>query len=193
MSDGTQLDLTRLRKNLSENGYSIESAILSADDCDHLCEISHSWDNFKSEQKLSVMNPHQTDTDFFSAFAAAPTLQRLRYLFDGKVSGIQSQLFYGPPGCAGYTAHQDNFFIQANPDFFVSVWIALEDAGPDNGGLYAHPGSHVLPILDVRDVPSERRGQGQDPNSDRVEAVFDRSRYPAQNLSVSKGDRKSVV
>ena len=35
----------------------------------------------------------------------------------------------------GFSPHQDNFFVDARGDTFISAWIALTDVCPENGGL----------------------------------------------------------
>lgn len=48
------------------------------------------------------------------------------------------------PGCSPEEAHK----------FFVQAFIALDDQGPDNGGLLVMPGSNKLGVLDSVDVLS---------------------------------------
>lgn len=45
--------------------------------------------------------------------------------------------------------HQDNGYGELSPYNSISCFVALDDAGPWNGGLYAAPGSHKLGQLDV--------------------------------------------
>ena len=38
--------------------------------------------------------------------------------------------------------HQDEFFMESRNGGFLNIWIALTDAGPEDGGLSIAPGSH---------------------------------------------------
>lgn len=38
--------------------------------------------------------------------------------------------------------HQDNGYAPTIPEQYVTCWLALDDAGPDNGGMWVLPGSH---------------------------------------------------
>ena len=169
-------------------GYCVEKNNWQPGEIESLISVSHSWESFKNKSYLSVMNPHRIDPLFFKALANPAILGKLQKIFDGPVSAVQSQLFYGPPGCYGYSLHQDNFFLQAKPEHFCSVWTSLEATSSENGGLIVYPGSHRENILPVAEVPIERRGPGQDPNSDRVESVLPEGRYQPLDLQTQAGD-----
>lgn len=172
-------------RNLSETGFHVETDLLGLNLCEELLHTSNSFENAKNGSFQSVMNPHQTDPLFLSAFKSARALEMLRFFFKGPVSGVQSQFFFGPPGCHGYTKHQDNFYLRAPTDSFISIWHALADTYPENGGLIMYPGSHVEPVLDVQDIPVEKRGPAQDPNANRFESVM-QNKYPEISMKVNK-------
>ncbi len=172
-----------------QNGYLIEKSVWSRTEIDALKQASRSFENYTNGVYHSLMNPHLTNSTFRNALGHPRVVQRLAEFFDGPVSAVQSQMFFGPPGCSGYSRHQDNFFVQTDPKFFISVWSSLDSADSANGGLIMYAGSHREPILDVREVDPSQRGKGQDPNSDRVESVFSENRtYPAIDLATEPGD-----
>ena len=48
------------------------------------------------------------------------------------------------PGAGSYIAwHQDNGYQKGKTAEYVTCWLALDDSSPENGGLYAVPGSHL--------------------------------------------------
>jgi hypothetical protein len=54
--------------------------------------------------------------------------------------------------------HSDAIHFHSLPRHYMAgVWIAFEDIHPDSGPLIGHPGSHVLPDVDMQDlgVPAE--------------------------------------
>ncbi|MGZ3727110.1 MAG: phytanoyl-CoA dioxygenase family protein [Pseudobdellovibrio sp.] len=176
------------KQKFFEDGFLIDKNFFELQELNALIQRSHEWDSFKSGSFQSIMNPHKFDDLFLKALSNKFILEALKKIFEGPVSAVQSQFFYGPPGCSGYTVHQDNFFLQADPRYFVSVWTSLEATSSDNGGLIVYKGSQHEPILPVEDVPPEKRGRGQDPNSDRVESVFNPARYEKINISTQKGE-----
>lgn len=52
--------------------------------------------------------------------------------------------------------HSDAIHFSSLPErFMCGVWIALEDVRPEAGPVVYKPGSHVLPIMKMRDVGAE--------------------------------------
>jgi phytanoyl-CoA hydroxylase len=173
----------------NENGYFVKSSLWTPDNITEIKQAAKNFDSFKNKNYMSVMNPHKQSPVFMKALAHAPILNSLKQFFGGEVSAIQSQMFYGPPNCKGYSNHQDNFYLQTDSRNFISVWTSLDDASAINGGLIMYPKSHIEPILPTREIAEERRGHGQDPNSHRVEVVFsENSNYSPINLTTKSGD-----
>ncbi len=60
---------------------------------------------------------------------------------------VQSMLIFKQPGIGGAVVpHQDATFLHTQPVSVIGLWLALEDAGPDNGGLFVAPGGHRGPL-----------------------------------------------
>jgi len=58
---------------------------------------------------------------------------------------LQSMYIFKQPRIGGeVTCHQDATFLFVEPLRMVGMWFALEDAGIDNGCLWAIPGGHKL-------------------------------------------------
>lgn len=60
-----------------------------------------------------------------------------------------SQVFCKPPEVGGpKPVHQDNFYFGPDvPDATLTVWIALDEATPENGCLFYADGSHTGPVF----------------------------------------------
>ena len=56
-------------------------------------------------------------------------------------------------------AHQDNYYWCLDDARGLTVWIALDDSGPENGGVYYYPGSHQWGLIDHE--PSGAPGSSQ--------------------------------
>lgn len=71
----------------------------------------------------------------------------LRDLLADEPIAMQSMLYFKPPGARGQALHQDNYYLQVSPGTCLALWLSLDDADAQNGGLSVVPGSHRLPIL----------------------------------------------
>ncbi len=94
-----------------------------------------------------VMHPHR-----FNAFAKQmmlhPSVQiALRQLLGDEPVACQSMYYFKPPGARGQALHQDNFYLQVEPQTCIAAWTAIDPATPDNGGMYIVPKTDKLEIL----------------------------------------------
>ena len=65
-------------------------------------------------------------------------------------------LFCKPPGGRAVPLHQDGAYWPIRPLAGCTAWVALDDAGPDNGGMRFFPGSHKAGSLEHRDADEGR-------------------------------------
>lgn len=65
-------------------------------------------------------------------------------------------LFCKPAGGREVPFHQDGAYWPIQPLAGCTVWLALDDSGPDNGGMRFFPGSHKAGSLEHRDVRDGR-------------------------------------
>ncbi len=132
-----------------------------------------------------AMQPHRENPDFLELMRHPAIVQTVEALVGGPASGLQTQFFYTMPGTRGFSAHQDNFFIEAPSEQFVSVWIALTDIAPANGGLILWPGSHRFGKLPVRRL-ALGPAAGQDANANNEETVVPAELSP-RDLAAPRG------
>jgi ectoine hydroxylase-related dioxygenase (phytanoyl-CoA dioxygenase family) len=52
------------------------------------------------------------------------------------VLAANCMFYYKPPGSRGQAMHQDNFYLLVEPQTCVAAWTAINDADPENGGMY---------------------------------------------------------
>jgi len=41
--------------------------------------------------------------------------------------------------------HTDNSYLRTTPQSCIGIWVALDDATKENGGMWGYPGSHRVP------------------------------------------------
>ncbi len=124
----------------------------SAEVLDALNEQERAWyvdHGVRDAQVLRKLdNPHHTRA-FFAELARDPALLPLvEDILGPGVSVYFSQIFMKPPRGGGpKPVHQDNFYFgPTDPEGVVTAWIALDDAGLDNGCLYFGEGSNRGPV-----------------------------------------------
>jgi phytanoyl-CoA hydroxylase len=167
-------------------GFHIEPDAWTPAECDALIAEAKKLREWHDGSLIPSMHPHRTSPLFLDALRRPSIVRMVERLAGGRVDGIQTELFYCRPGTPGFSVHQDNFYVQAPPDAFVSVWSALVDTAAANGGLYAFPGAHKEPLLPVEKVVDGPKMIGQDPNAQRVQAVVP-AKYAARDLVVPRG------
>ena len=167
-------------------GIAVEHSLLTDDICSELVKVVNSGTSLNTF--APIMMPHR-EYDIFLEFLKYPKIIKiLKNIIKEKFSALQSQFFFGAPGTKGFSDHQDNFWIQSsNPDKFVSVWIALCDVNPNNGGVYFWLGSHNLGDLEVENI-REDAGTNQFKNARENQSIIPiNSKVFKQDAYLSKG------
>ncbi|MBX3095788.1 MAG: phytanoyl-CoA dioxygenase family protein [Fimbriimonadaceae bacterium] len=94
-----------------------------------------------------LMHPHRFD-EVARGFL---TDSRIAAVFDEILDewplGVQTMLYFKPPGARGQALHQDQYYLHAEPGTCVAAWLALDDCDDENGAMLIVPGSHDLPVL----------------------------------------------
>ncbi len=191
-TDGAPLDSVSFEQNADAalaryrvQGFHIESGILPARDCDELVAAALTLPNAASGTFGPIPMPHRVHPKFLAVMRYPPIVEIVETLIGAKASGIGGEFFYMRPGTAGFTAHQDNYYVEAPTEAFLSVWIALCDVGPDNGGLVFYPGSHKLGPLPVREGQT-LSDAGQNPAAQAIECLVPVG-APAVPIHLKKG------
>ncbi len=168
-----------------EVGYHIEPNIWTDDQCQRLIEASTNLPSCKNETFVPAMQPHREEPIFLQALGNPKIVKIMEMLVSGRVSGLQTEFFFCPPGTRGFALHQDNYFVEAKPNVFASAWSPMQDVTPEMGGLIVYPGSHKEPILPVERLCDQEQAS-QDPNATREQVVLP-TQYKPIHVSISKG------
>jgi hypothetical protein len=100
-----------------------------------------------------MMMPHQHSDNPVGEVAMGVMLDArlepiLRDLFGGEEPlGVQSMFYFKPPGARGQDLHQDNFYLRVKPGTCIAMWLAIDDADRENGGMVVVPGSGQMEIV----------------------------------------------
>ena len=133
-------------------GFHVECGIWSDTECGEIIEAGEKHRGAVVNGPMILDQVHKVDEQFLTAMKKTEVVNIVEYIFSGTASGIQSGFFFCPPGTKGFLAHQDNIFVDADPNSFILAWTALCNVGRDNGCLFLYPKTHQEPILPLRAV-----------------------------------------
>jgi phytanoyl-CoA hydroxylase len=93
-----------------------------------------------------MLHPHQHSDKLVGDMSMRTMLEPrlhpiLGALFGEEPFAVQSMFYFKPPGARGQDLHQDNFYLRVKPGTCMGMWLAIDDADRDNGGLVIVPGS----------------------------------------------------
>ena len=165
-----------------DNGYQIIDDIFSEDQCDKLI---YEVNSFSSNDFTPLMNKHFDSKEIFKIHITKKTCQYCRRIFFWKGNGVTNRIFFMPPNTQGFSPHQDNTFVQAKGNTFISAWVALTDVTPVNGGLIIWPETHKDKQIDFEET-GENKIVNQDPNANRLKTVIP-DKYKPISPSLKKG------
>lgn len=106
-------------------------------------------------------------------------------------------LFCKPAGGRDVPLHQDGAYWPIRPLAGCTAWVALDDSGPDNGGMRFVPGSHTVGDLEHRNARQGRSfAMSVEPDSTATEAVHDvtlpRGHMSLHHVSVVHGSHPNT-
>lgn len=81
----------------------------------------------------------------------ARILQPLREIYQDEAHLFKDKLIFKRPGVKGYALHQDYISWPSFPESFITVIVAIDPTGVDNGGTEVFPGYHKQGYLSPRD------------------------------------------
>lgn len=148
----TATDVAALRERLARIGDHLEEL------APHLYEVEAAWRARPNEVVLHFLGAWKVDELLhdlvFHPGVTVPVAQllgveRLRFWHD--------QVFWKPPRHPGVVPwHQDySYWTRTGPPAHATAFVALDDVGPENGGLEYVPGSHRWGLLPAQDFGGE--------------------------------------
>lgn len=131
-----------------KNAVNLDTLELQLPEGQSLAKIAHA---------LHCLNP---------IFRKVTTSQRVKDVYKAidfqDPTVVQSMVIFKNPKVGGaYTAHQDASFLYAEPVNLAGIWLALDDATPENGCLEFIPRSHKWPLA-RRFVRTEKTQDGEE-------------------------------
>ena len=114
----------------------------AAADCRRRLESYESETGAPAFETLHI-KPHLYFSWSWELTRSAAITGALRDLIGPDVLVLASRFWIKEPGDGAFvTWHQDTAYFGLEPPEMITLWIALTEAGPDNGGMRFLPGSH---------------------------------------------------
>ena len=96
---------------------------------------------------LAIHFPHKASYQMRATLTQPDLVRALQVLIGPDIKCMQSMLFVKNAGKPGQAWHQDEHYIPTRDQSLTGIWIALDNARVENGGLWVHPGSHQHGVL----------------------------------------------
>ncbi len=154
-----------------ERGYHIEEGLVPDEVVDRVLAMALERPTAKEGVFRPIPMPHRDHPLFLQLMRYPPIVSVVERLVGGTASGIGGEFFYMKPGTPGFVKHQDNAYVQAPPDAFISAWTAMSDVDAENGSLVFYPGSHRLGALAMQERP-HIPDPGQNPGAQAAECLM---------------------
>ncbi|GAA4726304.1 phytanoyl-CoA dioxygenase family protein [Brevibacillus fulvus] len=163
------------KERFEQEGYLKISGLYSQADAKQLIEqFQNIWSNLVADRKI-VQDPQRPVESLFPRLRdyhkEHPAI--LRFVLEQKAIGtveallgeeplvISTSYYFKGPGTRGLPLHQDNYSIGVVPGTTCSVWVSLDAADEENGGLYVIPGSHKMGLLAPKSIPESDTEYGE--------------------------------
>lgn len=120
-----------------------------------LSEINRGPNGYSPEDPLSfyprMMQPHRHSDKAvgplsFKRMMDSRLHEPLKAMMGDEPAAVQSMFYFKPAGARGQDLHQDNFYLRVKPGTCCAMWLAVDDADEENGGMVVVPGTQEMEI-----------------------------------------------
>ena len=158
------------RRSFNEDGYFVLENVFSRDEMEALGRLIEAHQK-RHEQRLQDVGvegisraneisftSHLAEQDeAIKEFVKRPEFVAIATALIGPDIDLywNQSVYKGPGGKASFPWHQDDGYTPVEPSPYLTLWLAINDATPDNGCISVLPGSHKRGL-----VPHERTPVG---------------------------------
>ncbi|MDR3517146.1 MAG: phytanoyl-CoA dioxygenase family protein [Azospirillaceae bacterium] len=157
LSDGELQDIIE-RYNC--DGFAILRGVLDADLIDEACRhVAWLCEQYPDLRPEHLHHPLMRDDAFWVRLVTDARLLNIARAVLGPDLACFTAHYICKPAHDGHAVlwHQDGAYWNLEPMNALTLWVAIDRSGPDNGCLRMLPGTHrqpLLPILPRNDVPN---------------------------------------
>jgi ectoine hydroxylase-related dioxygenase (phytanoyl-CoA dioxygenase family) len=143
------LDLAGRRKEMDDVGFFTVDSLFSAAEMADLDQALEDFEarlareNLESREVVFTQKIAERD-DRVRAFAQQDVFVEISTAFLGPDTDLyfNQKVYKNPNGENAFSWHQDEGYGPVEPSPYLTVWIAINDATPENGCISVLPGSH---------------------------------------------------
>ncbi len=155
--------------DFERDGFAVARNLFSAEECDHIATyftdmVERGGDGWAEEtvdpkhpdplkRYPRLLQPHRGDKIAFDFMIDPRIAAHLTAMAGGEPFGVQTMVYFKPPGARGQNLHQDNMYLLAKPGTCLAAWMALDDIDEENGCMVAVPGTKDLPVMCQVETP----------------------------------------
>ena len=177
------------KKNFyKENGYLVVENVIPEKECDEfikICEDYYRLNNINYNEILQAHNKIGKALDFLKN---PKVVENVENILEAEAVGVQTVCSFKKPGTKSakyaWNPHQDNSYIKADKNSYVSGDIALDNHIENSGVLYVYPGSHNEELLPFEPHKSFDLEEGENPGNRVIEIP---KKYNKVELYLRKG------
>lgn len=156
------------KKQFAEQGYFILEDVFTQAEMDALAAHieAHHWKHEAALKEVGTQGISRAGEISFTSHLAEEDEHVRRFTQRPEFVAITTTLlgpdvdlywnqsvFKGPEGEKQFPWHQDDGYTPVDPSPYLTLWLALNDATPDNGCISVLPGSHKRGLLPHRPDP----------------------------------------
>jgi len=146
------------RQQLDENGYFLLENVFTTAEMEalaaqieahqrrHEARLAEAGgtEGISRAKEISFTSHLAEQDDSIRAFATRPDFVAIATQLLGPDIDLywNQSVFKGPDGQKEFPWHQDDGYTPVSPSPYLTLWLALNDATPDNGCIWVLPGSH---------------------------------------------------
>lgn len=166
--------LFQIGQSLIDTGFAVAPGLIDPQLCDAAAQDFQDFSTRAGDDPryrdahgnfLRVVNLHLSSANALRIGLDSTVMKILDFIFGCK-AGIYSSLYFEHG--TQQPIHRDSPFFETFPrNFFMGVWVALEDIHPDAGPLMYVPGAHRFEC-DPKEIFARIQANHPDKNSDEV-------------------------
>jgi ectoine hydroxylase-related dioxygenase (phytanoyl-CoA dioxygenase family) len=150
----SSVDITEMKASFKQHGYAVARGLFSEIEVEKIKNaftkiaengpVAGHFEPLSKEESGGdplkalprVIHPHRFDEVSRKYLVHDGVMSCLKELMQDDFLAANCMFYYKPPGSRGQAMHQDNFYLLVEPQTCIAAWTAIDDADPENGGMY---------------------------------------------------------
>ncbi len=171
-----------------ENGYLIVENVISEAKCDQFLDLCEKYSLENKENYTEILQAHLKIKETNALLKDPVVVDIIEKLLKGEATGLQTVCSFKKLGTKSanyaWNPHQDNSYMQAEKNSYISGDIVLDDHVEGSGRLYVYPGSHKEDLLAYEKNSSFDLKENQNPGNRVIDIP---QKYKKIELELKKG------